>query len=113
MTVRSTQLAAYKSTANVQATLYTVPAGWRAIVKSANVYNGSGNPASVTLWVQSHTNANRGILVIQSLQNNTTVTWQGWTVANPGDFVDAYVDQGSVEIMLSGTLLKLTGLEPA
>jgi hypothetical protein len=111
VTVRSTQLGVYHSTAPVTPSLFTCPTGWRTIVKSAYIDNQNADSLHYTLIFGSQ-KAGVGITLVTGVLNtNTQAGWNGWLVMDPGDTLSAYLQDSSMAIVVSGTLLLLTGQE--
>jgi hypothetical protein len=111
VTVRSTQLGAYHSTAAATPIVYTCPNGWRTIVKSAYVDNQSASTLHYTL-IFGCQRAGVGItLTTGPLETNTQSGWDGWLVMDAGDTLSVYMQDAGMAIVVSGTLLLLTGQE--
>jgi hypothetical protein len=112
MTVRSTQLAAYHSTAAFTGTVFTCPDGWRTIVKDISALNTTTGLTLVQAYSYHPANGAYVLLINEQLAGNTSGFWSGWVVLNPGDLVQVAVQEAGVNVWISGTLLQLTGAEP-
>lgn len=112
MTVRSTQLVAINMTVAQGTFVYTCPAGWRTIVKDAQISytGGTSGPAALIIALAAGYNL---YLFSQTLSSSAAqYQWNGWTVLNPGDRLYMSLTAISASVIISGTLLQLTGAEP-
>lgn len=112
MTVRSTKLGYLDLTAGTQATLFTCPAGWRAILKDLRASVGTAPPFDIQVWVINQPTSDRIHLLWQTGVTTNTLSATGGMVLNPGDLIQCYCAQQPVRFWASGTLLQLTGQEP-
>jgi len=112
VTARSTQLAAYHSTAAFTGTVFTCPTGWRTIVKSVSAFNTTAASSLVQSYVYHPANGAYVLTLNSTLQANTASFWDGWVVLNPGDLLQVALQVAGINVWASGTLLRLTGAEP-
>jgi hypothetical protein len=85
--------------------LYTVPAGFRIVLKEIRAYNHAGTANGATIAL-----AGGGTIVSRSLGAAGTTTSvlivPGWTVLNAGKVIQGYSDAGKqMTYALSGSLL--------
>lgn len=109
MTVHSTQLGAADAIGTGAVTLYTVPAGKRAILKNVTVKN-NATSASYILLTFMHGATTLGYHDIQLTAAPTDGDSKSvavWIVLNPGDSVHAVAHLSSLSCILSGTELTL------
>lgn len=111
MTVRSTKLATATVPASTQATIYTVPTGYRVIVKSITWTDFSGTSDSVQLNITDQTNGTAVYLFDLATLPARRGDWTGWMVLHAPDIIQAAVGGQPVSFWVSGTMLQLTGTE--
>lgn len=112
MTVRSTLLAAWVAPSTAAATIFTVPTGWRAILKGL-VYDNYTTGTTTLAVVMTHSATGLQIVLVSTTINqNTSSSWSGWVVLNPGDYLSVVPGLSGMRVWASGTLLQLTGGEP-
>jgi hypothetical protein len=86
-------------------TLATVPSTDTWIVKSVNLYNAGGVPATVGVWVLDPVTGAAGYLVLRSLAVGEIFEWSGWVAAGPNHVLRAYTDVNNVLFWVSGAEL--------
>lgn len=83
---------------------YTVPAGYVAVVRDADIYSGGGEETNWVLSVNEIAHFAAGQFNILALAQ--TAQWRGRQVLNPGEFL-VFASDGSTDGMVSGYLLAL------
>lgn len=102
--LRIHQLYSGRTSSTGSVSVYTVPSGKRAVLRSINVYNvtGSGNRAFVSL------SSGRNIFEITLAAANTaggSVNQQVWLVLEPGDVIQiGNANATAIDYILSGTV---------
>lgn len=80
----------------------TVPSTDTWILKSVFVWNQSGNPAGVTVYVTDSGQSVIAVLLNATLQNQNTENWSGWLALAPGDTVRLTTLQANISVWVSG-----------
>src|SRR5215467_3140665 len=80
--------------------IYTVPAGYRAVVKCVSVTCGGTGPVTAQVYGGASP-----IYQATALAANAFATWSGHQVANSGERITTYCTGGAVLLLVSGYLL--------
>lgn len=83
---------------------FTVPMGYVAVVRDADIYSGGGALTNWVLSVNLVAHFAAGQFTIEALAQ--TAQWRGRQVLNPGEFL-VFAADGSTDGMVSGYLLAL------
>ena len=103
---RSQALIQWNSDNGTYTPVWTSPAGYITLLKSAYFYNGGAAAADVTLNLASG-NGNVGIFIVlrANMPSQSETFWQGWLALNPGDQVFAAATAVGVASWISGAVL--------
>lgn len=107
MTVRSTRLATWRSTAGAFPTVYTVSAGQTVIVKSLYAVNRSGVAARVNMTA----NLGAGVIQVSIVDESLAAAFAPlyvatWIVLGATDSLAFFCDQAGVDFWASGAVLQ-------
>lgn len=105
MTTRSAVLWAETSVGRPGGILYTCPAGFVTILKSAYATNHSGQPSNVILYVLQGTPQVIVRLVNRDMALGESAAWEGWLVLEPGNQLVLDWTLGPIATWGSGALL--------
>jgi hypothetical protein len=99
------KLAAPTALTSTVASLYTVPASTRTLLKDIDVVNTTGTALAITVYLVpsagSPTSSN-ALLSAASIPANSTLQWSGNQVLNAGDTVQALGSNSGLTIHVSG-----------
>ena len=98
--IYSTRFALITSSSAGPTTLYTVPTGFKAIVRDVSGL-ASAAPAGLAVGVNAAESFFSGL----SLSNLESFHWEGRVVLNAGDTLALFVLAGTVQLVVSGYLL--------
>lgn len=104
MSVYSTQFFLGTLAVAVQ-TLYTVPAGMTVVVRDIELSQGGTGPAVVTIWGQTVPGAQAYLVRQSALAPNVVFQWQGRSVLQSGQTLQAFCNAANTELWISGYLL--------
>jgi hypothetical protein len=109
MTVRSIQLGAGQRTTTAITTLYTVPAGFRTIIKSIVLLNtnAAANNIILTIEISGSTIAAMTFHCAATGSVGDTITQELWIVVNAGELVRIQSTQQPYYYVVSGAQLDL------
>lgn len=110
MTTRTAVLGAAIPPANVQTTLFTVPAGFTNILKSVWMHNDAGGNNFLSLILARTGQPNFIIIFGQLFAPGDIGSWNGFLAMAPGDSLQALAPAGSAEFWASGS--RLFGVAP-
>lgn len=99
--VYSTRFIAEQGLVGVAA--YTVPAGYRAVVKQLSLYNGGGVSVTTAIW---HGSVGQALALFASNLTASDAFFVGMQVFNPGETFDITTN-GAWDVTASGYLLSL------
>lgn len=99
--VYSTRFIAVQGLVGTQA--YTVPVGYRAVVKQVNLYNGGGVSVTTAIW---HGSAGQAIALWSSSLTASDAFFTGMQVFDEGESFDITTN-GAWDATVSGYLLTL------
>lgn len=106
MAVRSGVLARMVSTGNTDELIGTVPAGDTWILKDARILNlGSGSAGSGLFATSAVGVIDAQIINFSTMAVDALLTWSGWFVMGPGDFLTFTPRIAGMHIWVSGTQL--------
>ncbi len=77
------------------------------LVKTMILYNNSGAPVNVDLFLQSASQQGAPHFLIQALQAAQPLWWTGWFVLEPGDQLGGSFSAALVDVWVFGAVLPL------
>jgi hypothetical protein len=105
VTTRSTVLASGHGTVAGGGVVFTCPAGFNCLIKSAVVSNPTSSPGSVWYQLVSSTSQGQCWFGFGTVPAGEGLEWQGWIVMMPGDYLVLNYSQSETYWWINGAEL--------